>query len=102
MFDNLLIDQGLAKARRKASPTLPQSCLFDIPDMYKCTMDDKRFLLYDESPTRRERILLFGSDVQLDLLFDSSVVFMDGTFSKAPPNFSQIYIIHAVNFDICE
>ncbi|CAF0960239.1 unnamed protein product [Adineta steineri] len=26
---------------------------------------------------------------------------MDATFSKAPPHFSQIFIIHAVNFDIC-
>ncbi|CAF1355393.1 unnamed protein product [Rotaria sordida] len=98
---NTEIYQGIAKARRKASPTLPQSCLFTIPDIYKSTIDGKRFLLYDESRVRRERILLFGSDDQLDLLFDSPIVFMDGTFSKAPPNFCQIYIIHAVNFDIC-
>ncbi|CAF1532888.1 unnamed protein product [Adineta ricciae] len=26
---------------------------------------------------------------------------MDGTFSKTPPNFCQIYIIHALNFDTC-
>ncbi|CAF1488879.1 unnamed protein product [Adineta ricciae] len=98
---NSEIYQGVAKARRKAAPELPQSCFFTIPDIYKSTIDGKRFLLYDGSPIRRERILLFGNDDQLDLLFDSHTVFMDGTFSKAPHNFCQIYIIHAVNFDIC-
>ncbi|CAF1532875.1 unnamed protein product [Adineta ricciae] len=38
---NTEIYQGIAKARRKASPTLPQSCLFTIPDIYKSTIDGK-------------------------------------------------------------
>ena len=27
---------------------------------------------------------------------------MDGTFSKSPSHFSQVYIIHAVNHDTCK
>lgn len=97
----LSIDQSFAKARRKVLPVLPQSCLFDIPDAYKLTLDKKRFLLLDQSLARRERLLLFSSDYQLDILFNAHTVFMDGTFSKSPLYFSQIYIIHAVAHDKC-
>ena len=89
------------RVRRKVMPLLPQSAFFDIPDDYKTTIDEKRFLLGDESPVRRERLLIFFSDHQLDLLFQSSIVYMDGTFAKSPPFFVQIHIIHAVFIDIC-
>lgn len=82
-------------------PSLPQSCLFTIPDPYKLTADGKRFLLLDESRIRRERLLIYASDLQLDILFKSPIVYMDGTFSKTPPHFSQVYIIHGINYDIC-
>jgi hypothetical protein len=83
-------------------PLLPHSCLFDIPDDYKTTIDGKRFLLADETVVRRERILMYSSDHQLDVLFNSPIIYMDGTFSKSPAHFSQIYIIHAILFDICK
>ena len=51
---------------------------------------------------RRERILVFSSDYQLDMLFSSPILYMDGTFSKAPKHFKQIYILHAILFDICK
>ena len=83
-------------------PLLPQSAFFDIPNDFLTTLDGKRFLLADESPARRERLLIFSSDHQLDLLFRSSTVYMDGTFAKSPPFFTQIYIIHAVFIDTCK
>ncbi|CAF1349582.1 unnamed protein product [Rotaria sordida] len=92
---------SVAKARQKTIPLLPQSCLFDVPDDFKTTTDGKRFLLSDASPARRERVLIFASDRQLDVLFHSPIIYMDGTFSKSPPHFTQIYIIHAIVFDIC-
>ena len=95
-------DPTIAKARRKVLPPLPQSCIFTIPDNYKLTTDGERFLLIDESPIRRERLLIFASDRQLDLLFESGTIYMDETFSKTPPHFSQVYIIHAANYDICK
>ncbi|CAF1062080.1 unnamed protein product [Rotaria sordida] len=95
------IYQTFAKARQKILPPLPQSCLFTIPDPYKLTVGGKRFLLFDESRVRRERLLIYASDLQLEILFKSSVVYMDGTFSKTPPHFYQVYIIHGVNYDIC-
>ncbi len=98
----IILDQGISRTRQKAVPPAPQSCVFDIPDQFTLTMDNKRFLLLDETRIRRERLLLFSSDVQLDLLFKSSIIYMDGTFNKRPNNFFQLYIIHAVNFDICK
>ncbi|CAF4163738.1 unnamed protein product, partial [Rotaria magnacalcarata] len=82
-------------------PPLPESCLFDIPNEFKLTIEKKRFLLIDEARVRRERLLLFASDAQLDLLFNASTIYMDGTFKKTSPQFSQIYIMHIVHFDIC-
>jgi hypothetical protein len=96
----LISDPTIAKARRTVLPALPHSCVFTIPDQYKSTADEKRFLLIDESPIQRERLLVFASDRQLDLLFEAETIYMDGTFSKSPPHFTQIYIIHAVNYDI--
>ena len=96
MFFILPLDQTFVKARRK---TLPQSCLFNIPDPFKLTMDGKRFLLLNESRVRCERLLLYASDAQLVILFDSETIYMDGTFSKAPSHFLQIYIIHGIKHD---
>ncbi|CAF3140339.1 unnamed protein product, partial [Rotaria sp. Silwood2] len=93
---------SIAKARQKTIPLLPQSCLFDIPDDFKITVDGNRFLLCDEALARHERLLIFASDRQLDLLFSSPIIYMDGTFAKSSPHFTQIYIIHAILFDICQ
>jgi hypothetical protein len=98
----IFLDQGIAKSRRKAIPPIPLSCAFDIPEEYALTIEKKRFLLFDENRIRRERLLLFSSDVQLNILFNSPTIYMDGTFSKTPAHFFQLYIIHAVNFDICK
>ncbi|CAF3929308.1 unnamed protein product [Rotaria sordida] len=93
--------QSAAKNRRKMVPPIPQSCLFDIPNEYKLTIEGKRFLLIDEARVRRERLLVFTSDAQMDLLFNSEVIYMDGTFKKSPSQFVQIYTINIVHFDIC-
>lgn len=95
-------DPSITKARQKTIPLLPLSCLFDIPEDFKTTIDRKRFLLCDETLVRRERVLIFASDRQLDTLFNSPIIYMDGTFAKSPPHFTQIYIIHAILFDICK
>ncbi|CAF4963719.1 unnamed protein product, partial [Rotaria sp. Silwood1] len=84
---------SVAKARQKKTPSLPQSCLFDLPDHFKTTIDGNRFILCDESLARRERILVFASDRQLDLLFASPIIYMDGTFAKSSPHFTQ-YILY--------
>ncbi|CAF1502247.1 unnamed protein product, partial [Adineta steineri] len=43
------IYQTFASIRRKLVPPLPGSCMFDIPDQYKLTVNGERFRLFDES-----------------------------------------------------
>ena len=47
----------------------------------------------------KERVLLFSSGEQLNLLFSSYVIFMDGTSNTAPSNFDQVFWIHIQNFN---
>ena len=44
-------------------------------------------------------MLLFGSVEQLQLLFDSPIIMMDGTFNASPPFFDQVYTIHAIKHE---
>lgn len=91
---SFILDHSLVTNRRRLVPLLPGSCSFDIRDLYKLTTDGERFLLFDESRARRDRLLLYGSDLQLNLLFDSQTVYMDDTVSKALPHFMQLILIH--------
>jgi hypothetical protein len=53
----------------------------------------------DMFPNRgKEQILVFSRDVQLELLFESDIVFMDGTFDITPAQFKQVYVMHAHKF----
>ena len=47
----------------------------------------------------KERVLLFSSDEQLNLLFSRYIIFMDGTFNTAPSNFDHVFFIHIQNFN---
>ncbi|CAF2902586.1 unnamed protein product [Rotaria sp. Silwood2] len=93
------LQPGLTYVRRKMTPILPDSSAFDIPESYQKTNSNELFLARDTLIRRRERMLMFCTKAQLELLFDSSVVMMDGTFSATPPFFDQIYSIHAVKFN---
>ncbi|CAF4962548.1 unnamed protein product, partial [Rotaria socialis] len=90
---------GLNQARRKLTPILPESNSFDIPDGYQTTASGEPFLICDKLVSRKKRMLFFGSPNQLQLLFDSSIIFLDGTFRSTPPFFDQIFTIHGLKFD---
>ncbi|CAF3249819.1 unnamed protein product [Rotaria sp. Silwood2] len=89
----------LNKARRLQTPSIPNSQLFDIPQSYTKTLKNLPFLCIDQIIKRKTRILVFASDEQLKLLFNSSVILMDGTFSSSPSIFDQVYCIHAIKFE---
>ncbi|CAF3133772.1 unnamed protein product [Rotaria sp. Silwood2] len=112
VLPNILnLGHNLIQNRRKLMPPLPQSCSFSISDEYKNDyLNCDRLLLHDsyDPPfqideslyTRPEgRILVWSSDVQLKLMFDSEKLYMDGTFSTAPPNFDQVYIIQVIHHE---
>lgn len=89
----------MSKARRKNTPVIPSSPVFEIPTLYQQTLSGERFLFIDTFLKRgKDRVLVFASDKQLELLFDSEVIFMDGTFSTTPDCFDQVYLIHAQKF----
>lgn len=56
----------------------------------------ENFLLYDSGrDSGQNRILIFSTRRSIEILERSSHWAMDGTFSIAPPLFSQVYSIHA-------
>ena len=62
-------------------------------------MDGGRFLLNDLCNQKRfQRLLLFASDRQLDILFQSEWLFIDGTFKCAPAMFTQLICV-VVSFE---
>ncbi|CAF4382457.1 unnamed protein product [Rotaria sp. Silwood2] len=66
---------NMSKARRKNIPIIPKSCVFEIPTAYQQTLSNKRFLLMDYYLKRaKERIVIFSSDQQLNLLYNSDVI----------------------------
>ncbi|CAF4718282.1 unnamed protein product, partial [Rotaria sp. Silwood2] len=88
-------NSGLNRARRKMTPVLPTSYVFDIPVQYQVTLNDEQFLLCDKT-LHNKRLLLFGVDQQLTFLFSGKRIMMDGTFDTCPPYFDQVYTIHAI------
>ena len=93
------LEPGLLYARRQLTPVLPSSSSFEIPDFYQVTLKKEIFLFSDTLVGRRKRMLLFGSTTQLEMLFDSATIFMDGTFSSTPPFFDQVFTIHSLKFE---
>jgi hypothetical protein len=81
------------------TPPLPDSCMFEIPDSYQMTFNNEQYLARDMIVRRRKRMLIFSTKTQLEVLFDSALIMMDGTFSATPPFFHQIYSIHALKYD---
>ena len=89
----------MSKARRKKTPVIPTCEVFNIPKLYQETLLSERFLVIDVFLRRgKDRVLVFSSKNQLELLFESETIFMDGTFDSTPDNFKQVYLIHAHKF----
>jgi len=59
------------------------------PDVYEL------FLLGDSGQTDPNRMMIFGRDNHRNWVQDMDPVFMDGTFTLAPPLFSQVFVILA-------
>ena len=66
-----------------------------LPPEYKKTAKGEQFLLYDSGP-EVERILIFGTQQNLEMLQLSQVWLADGTFKTAPTLFTQVYVVHAL------
>ncbi|CAM4977976.1 unnamed protein product [Rotaria socialis] len=101
VLPNILnLGHNLVHNRRQVMPPLPKTDTFNIPDAYKKDLNGNRLLLHDSHDPQFQigqslctqpegRILVWSSDMQLKLLFDSEKLYMDGTFSTTPQNFEQ-------------
>ena len=85
------------RVRQLAAPvqpaTLEHLCL---PEEYQKTAKNEQFLLHDSGPDSQQRILIFGTQRNLEMLELSRVWLADGTFQIAPSLFTQVYVIHAM------
>lgn len=71
-----------------------------IPQQYTVTLKNEQFLLFDSGIQDKERILLFSTNRNLELLSETnSEWFMDGTCKTAPNLFAQILTIHVLRFN---
>ena len=66
-----------------------------IPLEYRLTAKGDDFLLYDSGPGP-QRILIFGTQMNLEMLNTSQIWLSDGTFKTAPTLFAQVYCIHGL------
>ena len=62
---------------------------------YQQTAKGEQFLLYDSGP-ETQRILIFGTQRNLEMLRLSEYWLADGTFKTAPSLFTQVYAVHAL------
>ena len=67
-----------------------------IPNDLQETNNGNRFLLYDSRVGNANRIIIFVTDLCLDLLRQSDHWFGDGPFSGNPAIYFQVYTIHAI------
>ncbi|KAK4884083.1 hypothetical protein RN001_000354 [Aquatica leii] len=62
---------------------------------------EEQFLLYDNGVANDNKILIFGTQKNLELLGSSDHWYAAGTFNTTPPLFSQVYTIQGVKFNNC-
>ena len=66
-----------------------------IPPEYTFTAKGDNFLLYD-SGDGPQRFIIFGTQINIEMLNTSQIWLCDGTFKTAPRLFAQVYCIHGL------
>lgn len=80
-------------------PVPPSRADMLIPEEYTCTTNGEPFLLFDSGHGDNERVLIFSTQSNLQLLRENGHWFMDGTFKVVPEVFFQLYTIHVLMAD---
>lgn len=68
----------------------------NIPLELQTTTRNSNFLLWDSGCDDVDRVLMFGTERNLELLEHNSHWFVDGTFSVSPEFYTQLFTIHAL------
>lgn len=83
------------RQRQDDGPAIPQHRSEIIfPEDYKITLNGQEFLLFDSGYGDENRILIFASRRNLQLLARSENWYADGTFKTVPHLFYQIFTLH--------
>lgn len=84
--------------RQRHNPEMPKNpktlSELNLTAEFCRTLRGENFLLYDSGPDENKRIVMFGTNANLNFLVDCTELYMDGTFSITPPLFNQLYTIH--------
>ncbi|CAF2935647.1 unnamed protein product [Rotaria sp. Silwood2] len=117
MVLHIISEAQLYRIRQEHLPPSPSDSNFVLHPGFTCTNQGERFLLYDSdsvqvpyssAPPKVGRLLIYSSNLQLNLLSKSKRVGSDGTFETAAQISQQNYIImgefeeiHAVPLVYC-
>ena len=93
------LKQTIRRARKRSSNLPPEPAtveVLEIPEMFKFTNKGERFLLFDSGAVSGYRVIIFGTNANVELLNSSNIWIADGTFKAAPSLFYHLYVIHAL------
>lgn len=84
---------AMRSERKVYLPKAPKN-LVDLVLLEVRTTTGANFLLHDNGPKEKERIIIFATNEALDFLTQCDYVLMDGTVKSSPALFNQMYTIH--------
>lgn len=95
------LTRTIQRIRRNATNPIPDPVnlrQLEIPRHCTVTYNEEQFLLFDSGPGD-ERILLFSTQRNLNLLAQCPHWFADGTFKTTPLLFTQVYTVHGIKYN---
>lgn len=93
-----LVKRTINRVRNKkdAEPSQPSTLnSLIIPEIFQITNSGEQFLFHDSGPTKN-RILIFATQRNLNILRDCKDWLADGTFKTSPSIFFQVFTIHGI------
>lgn len=88
------------RIKHNSCPAIPHNRSdIEFPEIYKTTENGEPFLLYDSGKSEN-RILIFSTTRNLQLLARSKHWYADGTYKTVPHLFQQLYTIHGLHNQI--
>ena len=91
-----VIKSSLYRGRMTKYPSLPQT-IQDITFVgdWTRTIQGEDMLLADSGDNHPERIIIFSTKKNLEILCNSDCIYLDGTFKSCPDLFYQLITLHA-------
>ena len=101
------LSKTMRRVRRRNLPPNPRTLdeLRELPAAYQRTLQGERFLLFDsraddggeedddETVDARDRVIIFATRKNIEILCTSRTWFLDGTFSVSPTIFTQLFTV---------